>query len=86
MDLFLGSRRGRLLSREIRSRSMYRPPSRDKRVVWTAATSVWIVGAAAGWYDLIWPYYVLFVVALVAFQLWYFRDAVRGRWHGSRSR
>jgi hypothetical protein len=49
-------------------------------VTWAGVTAVWGVGLVAGWLGLIWPYYVVFVVAVVAFQLWYFRESLRSKW------
>jgi len=55
---------------------MHRSPSLDKVVAWTAVASLGIVGFAAGYSGLIWPYYVAFVAALVTFQLLYFRKSL----------
>jgi hypothetical protein len=61
--------------------SMRRSNSRDKWVFWPGATSVFVVGFVAGWFGFSWPYYVAFVVALVAFQVWYFRHSLRVKWY-----
>jgi len=58
--------------------SMHRSPSRDKTVVWTAVGLVSIGAIVAGWFGLIWPYYVALVAAIYGFEVWYFRESLAG--------
>ena len=57
-------------------RGFRRSHSNDQRVVWTGVALVSVGAVVAGSFGFIWPYYVVFVVAVYGFQLWYFRQSI----------
>jgi hypothetical protein len=64
---------------------MRRSPYRDRQVFWAAVTAVVIASLVLGWFGM-WPYLAGVVAALYLFQVWYFRDSLRGLLRRSRSR